>query len=75
MNRIIAHVRTGGNRTTADFEDLSMKIYTAWNDIINKGETSVDRDRELQKVLIMDTIIAGIENQFLLPRVSDTLRE
>ncbi|KAH8423054.1 uncharacterized protein LDX57_000810 [Aspergillus melleus] len=73
INRILAHVRSGGNRTTSDFEDLARKIESAWNDIVNAGSVKhLDKEerkaRELNRVFILGAITAGLECGVLLPR-------
>ncbi|OGM50992.1 hypothetical protein ABOM_000050, partial [Aspergillus bombycis] len=70
INRIIAYVRPGGNRTTADFEELAQRVTDAWNQIVVQGAESGAKEAELNRVFIMGTITAGMENGFLLPRVS-----
>ncbi|KAK1145395.1 hypothetical protein N8T08_004270 [Aspergillus melleus] len=73
INRILAHVRSGGNRTTPDFEDLARKIESAWNDIVNAGcvgqlDKGEKKERELNRVFILGAITAGLECGILLPR-------
>ncbi|GAB1199689.1 hypothetical protein APSETT444_009046 [Aspergillus pseudonomiae] len=78
INRIIAYVRPGGNRTTADFEELAQRVTDVWNQIVVQGDESGTKESQLNRVFIMGTITAGMENGFLLPRVSgvdDPLRK
>ena len=74
-NRILAHIRPGGGRSTADFNTLCERITESWNHIISppteieeglKGE----RDNELRAIFVLGTIVAGREVGFELPAVS-----
>ena len=62
-------VRVGGDRTSESFGDLAREIYDAWNRILNGGKPVRD-ERELKVVTIQGSIVAGIENGFMLPPVS-----
>ncbi|PLB45449.1 hypothetical protein P170DRAFT_244236 [Aspergillus steynii IBT 23096] len=68
INRILAHVRAGGTRTTADFQDLAQKIEDAWNGIVNGGQRG-SKETELNRVFVLGAITAGLENGILLPTV------
>ncbi|KAE8404367.1 hypothetical protein BDV37DRAFT_282916 [Aspergillus pseudonomiae] len=71
INRIIAYVRPGGNRTTADFEELAQRVTDVWNQIVVQGDQSGTKESQLNRVFIMGTITAGMENGFLLPRAGE----
>ncbi|OJI83028.1 hypothetical protein ASPTUDRAFT_173738 [Aspergillus tubingensis CBS 134.48] len=72
INRIMAYVRAGGTRTTADFDDLSQRVSDASGKVVNKnGEAS--KERQLNAVFVLGAITTGTENGFLLPRVRDTI--
>ncbi|KNG86961.1 hypothetical protein ANOM_004189 [Aspergillus nomiae NRRL 13137] len=71
INRIIAYVRPGGNRTTADFEELAQRVTDAWNQIVVQGAECRTKESQLNRVFIMGTITAGMENGFLLPRAGE----
>ncbi|GFN17071.1 RING/Ubox like zinc-binding domain family protein [Aspergillus tubingensis] len=70
INRIMAYVRAGGTRTTADFDDLSQRVSDAWGKVVNKnGEDS--KERQLNAVFVLGAITTGTENGFLLPRAGE----
>ncbi|XRM42883.1 hypothetical protein ABZX51_006093 [Aspergillus tubingensis] len=70
INRIMAYVRAGGTRTTADFDDLSQRVSEAWGKVVNKnGEAS--KERQLNAVFVLGAITTGTENGFLLPRAGE----
>ncbi|KAL2053987.1 hypothetical protein ABVK25_005916 [Lepraria finkii] len=64
-NRILAHVRPGGGRTTADFNKLCTSVTEAWEKTINPHKKS--EDLELRAIFVLGTIIAGSEAGFELP--------
>ncbi|RAK72266.1 uncharacterized protein BO72DRAFT_452816 [Aspergillus fijiensis CBS 313.89] len=70
INRIIAYVRTGGSRTHADFEETSLRIAQAWDQIVNAGG-KFGKERELSRVFVMGAIVAGLEHGVLLPRAGE----
>ncbi|KAL6713405.1 hypothetical protein ACLMJK_008870 [Lecanora helva] len=82
VNRILAHVRPGGDRSTAMFNQLTNDINAAWREIIlrphfpgkangegggDKQQLQQQQQRELRAVFILGTIIAGSEAGFMLP--------
>lgn len=69
MNRILAHVRPGGGRTTADFNKLCAQITEAWERVVGAVHHD-DDDKELRAVFVLGTIVAGSEAGFALPPVS-----
>lgn len=72
INRIMAYVRAGGTRTTADFDDLSQRVSEAWGKVVNKNREA-SKERQLNAVFVLGAITTGTENGFLLPRVRDTI--
>ena len=68
-NRILAHDRPGGGRSTADFNTLCEKITEGWNRIVETQDEKSTPDRELRAVFILGTIVAGQEAGFVLPPV------
>ncbi|KAL2866209.1 uncharacterized protein BJX67DRAFT_355976 [Aspergillus lucknowensis] len=75
-NRIVAYVRSGGPRTSEDFEDLALQVQGAWDRIVVRAERC--KETELNRVFVMGAIAAGVENGVLLPRAGgdvDWLRE
>ncbi len=66
VNRILAHVRPGGGRSTAMFNQVCEEVTTAWNRIVEPGPSG---ERELRAIFILGTIIAGSEAGFILPPV------
>ena len=80
-NRILAHVRPSGGRSTADFNTLCQRITESWNRVLEiheekvegegrNGERDKDRDNELRAIFVLGTIVAGREVGFELPAVS-----
>ena len=69
-NRILAHVRPGGGRTTADFNKLCTSVSEAWEKTINPHKKKSE-DLELRAIFVLGTIIAGSEAGFELPPVRD----
>ncbi|KAL4778643.1 hypothetical protein BJX76DRAFT_128293 [Aspergillus varians] len=65
INRILAYVRTGGSRTTANFDDLAQQVQDAWDRIMVPRAST---ERQLNRVFVMGAITTGVENGFLLPR-------
>lgn len=68
LNRIIAHVRGGGGRSTDDFNHLCDLVTEAWNRCVNDGNTQ-KRPTELHGIFVMGSIVAGTEAGFSLPPV------
>jgi phenylpyruvate tautomerase PptA (4-oxalocrotonate tautomerase family) len=67
---ILAHVRTGPSRKTADFNALCADIFAAWNDIapLPKIKRSApDEDRALYSVFVLGDIVAAMEGGFAMP--------
>ncbi|KAI9933617.1 hypothetical protein ASPWEDRAFT_174779 [Aspergillus wentii DTO 134E9] len=71
INRILAHVRTGGDRSTDDFGSVAALIHTAWFQIINRKGTDDRTGRELSAVFILGDIITGIEKGLLIPKAGE----
>lgn len=69
LNRIIAHVRSGGGCSTDDFNHLCDLVTEAWNRCVNDGNTP-RRPTELHGIFVMGSIVAGTEAGFSLPPVS-----
>ncbi|CAF9908803.1 hypothetical protein IMSHALPRED_007500 [Imshaugia aleurites] len=63
LNRILAHVRPGGDRSAEVLNKLCAQITDAWNGIL--GDCA--GDRELRAVFVLGTIVAGSEAGFALP--------
>ena len=68
-NRILAHVRPGGNRSLAHFNTLCTRITEGWERIVVGNEKGDEKERELRAVFVLGTIIAGWEVGFSLPAV------
>ncbi|KAK5133685.1 hypothetical protein LTR08_007439 [Meristemomyces frigidus] len=71
-NHIKANVRSGPSRTQEDWNELSMQIARAWDDIIGRGlpkikRGSEDPDTTLRSVVLLGDIIGGLEAGFVLP--------
>ena len=66
-NRILAHVRPGGNRSLSHFNTLCARITEAWKHILKTEEEQ--KERELRAVFVLGTIVAGWEVGFALPPV------
>ena len=69
-NRILAHVRPGGGRSTADFNKLCTSVTEAWEKIVNPHKKKSE-DLELRAIFVLGTIIAGSEAGFELPPVRE----
>ncbi|KAK3174054.1 hypothetical protein OEA41_001298 [Lepraria neglecta] len=65
-NSILAHVRPGGGRSTADFNKLCTSVTEAWEKIVNPHKKKSE-DLELRAIFVLGTIIAGSEAGFELP--------
>lgn len=71
-NHIRGHLRGGPSRSQKDYEELSVAIARAWEEVVGAG------GGELGTVLLMPDIVAGVERGFLLPeagRDGEWLRE
>ena len=71
-NHIKANVRSGPSRTQEDWNELSMLIARAWDDIVGRGlpkikRGSEDPDTSLRSVILLGDIIGGLEAGFVLP--------
>lgn len=70
-SHILAHVRTGASRTSADFDALCAEIAGAWEEIVEpmpkvrRGEEGGDRG--LYSVFVLGDIVAGREAGFAIP--------
>lgn len=60
-NRLVAHVRTGPNRTTEDYNCLMSSLVQAWADIV--GNTG---NQELRVVFVLG-FVSGYEAGFAFP--------
>ncbi|KAL2848857.1 hypothetical protein BJY01DRAFT_246233 [Aspergillus pseudoustus] len=65
INRIVAYVRGGGPRSAADFDDLAQQVQGTWDRIVNPDDI---KDKQLNRVLVMSAIAAGVESGIVLPR-------
>ena len=68
-NRILAHVRPGGNRSLSHFNNLCARITESWERIVVGNEKEEKNERELRAVFVLGTIVAGWEVGFSLPAV------
>ncbi|PYH37490.1 uncharacterized protein BO87DRAFT_404524 [Aspergillus neoniger CBS 115656] len=70
INRIMAYVRVGGTRTTADFDDLAQRLSEAWDKVVTKNG-GASKERQLNAVFVLGAITTGTESGFLLPRAGE----
>ncbi|KAI9821842.1 MAG: hypothetical protein M1827_002424 [Pycnora praestabilis] len=72
-NRIFAHIRSGGDRSTSQFNTLCTEIASAWDSIFDSKNVNEDRPvaseghTKLRAVFVLPVIGAGLENGFALP--------
>lgn len=70
-SHILAHVRTGPSRKTADFNSLCSDVMAAWNEIVKPlpkvKRSAPDEDRSLYSVFVLGDIAAGMEAGFSIP--------
>lgn len=70
-SHILAHVRTGPSRSTADFNALCAEIAAAWDEIVvplpKVKRSAPDEDRGLYSVVVLGDIKAGMEAGFEIP--------
>lgn len=69
VNRLLAFVRAGGNRTTTMLTDLAEALNDAWNSVVNGGQKG-HGEREMKVISVVGAIGAGLESGFTLPPVS-----
>lgn len=70
-NQIFAHVRTGGGRSTQQFNELCADVTKAWDEICGQlpkvKRSAPDQDRSLGGVFVLGDIVAGMEKGFPIP--------
>lgn len=68
-NRLDVFLRSGTGRTAQQYQDITTKVVSIWDEAVKDVQTAAESDKELKDVFIMGDIDSALERGFFLPMV------
>ncbi|KAF6824355.1 hypothetical protein CMUS01_10271 [Colletotrichum musicola] len=66
-NRLDIFLRSGTSRTAQQYQDITTKLVSIWDEAVKDVQTAAESDKELKDVFIMGVFDSALERGFFLP--------
>ncbi|KAF6829357.1 hypothetical protein CPLU01_07999 [Colletotrichum plurivorum] len=66
-NRLDIFLRSGTGRTAQQYQDITTKLVSIWDDAVKDVQTAAESDKELKDVFILGVFDSAFERGFFLP--------